>query len=183
MSLTYIRVVNEQLLNRSILIDKIDRSQSNFEGYAQRAKQKVYIPYSNPNDTTVKGYLNLVPTDEVLLSTNNGTIKGLSDNNYVSIAAVDSALINAPTITSAAHTGNPSDWTTINGTVFTSVYPDITRVQIKNLTNVVQTITAFTVSTSTQLRFIDGVVSIGTPGAGWKVRVQANSQFSNWFTL
>jgi hypothetical protein len=184
MSLTYIRVVNEQVLNRSILIDKIDRSQGNFEGYAQKAKQAIYVPFSNPSDISVKGYLNLVPTDEVLLSANNGTIKGLADTSYVSFSAVDSALIVAPTVTSAVN-DVVNNWTTVGGTVFTSIYPDVTRVVLKNMMGVEQTLTSasFTVFTSTQIRFLDASVSIGTPAVGWQVKVQANSQFSSWFTL
>jgi hypothetical protein len=184
MSLTYIRVVNEQLINRSILIDKIDRSQGNFEGYAQKAKQAVYVPYTNPSDSTVKGYLNLVPTDEVLLSANNGTIKGLMDSNHVTVAAIDSALLNKSTITAAAHNGGGS-YTQVTGTTFLSLYPDVTRLQIKNLSGVVQTVPSgsFTVFTSTSIRVADGSVTIGTPGAGWQVRVQANSLLSDWFTL
>ena len=184
MSITYIRVVNEQTLNRSILIDKIDRSQGNFEGYAQKAKQAVYVPYLNPLDTTVKGYLNLVPTDEVLLSTANGTISGLAGTNYVSVSAVDAALITKSTVTAAVHNGGALR-TEITGTVFTSIYPDVTRVILKNPLGLTQTVpsSAFTLFTSTSIRIPDAVVTIGVPAPTWQVRVQANSLLSDWFTL
>ena len=185
MPLTYVRVVNEQVLPRSVLLDKIDRSQGNFEGYAQHPKQGVYVPYLNPNDAAVKGYLNLVPADEVLLSANNGSIKGLSDHGYVTFAAVDYATIKQSTVTSAIHTAGGSNWTVIDGTTFTSIYPDVTRLQIKNLAGVVQIIPSgsFNAFSGTSIKILDAVVTIGIPGVGWEVRVQANSLFSGWFTL
>jgi hypothetical protein len=182
MSVTFIRVVNEQHINRSILIDKIDRSQGNFEGYAQKAKQAVYVPFTNPADSTTKGYLNLVPTNEVLLSAHDGTISGLAKDKYISFAAVDSAVIAQSTISGTVLGGSS---VTINGTTFESVYPDFTRVQIRNLSGVVQSLpnATFTTFTSSQIVFQFGAVIIGTPASGWQVRVQANSLFSDWATL
>jgi len=184
MPLIYIRVVNEQVIDRSLLIDKIDKSQGNFEGYAQRAKQAVYIPYVNPDDTSVKGYLNLVPTDEVLLAANNGSIKGLSDANYITFSPVD-ALAIAKSVVVAAANDVMNNWTDVDGLTFTSVYPDDTRLQLKNMGGTVQTITSgdFAVFTGIAIRVLDAVVTIGVPAAGWQVRVQANSLFSEWFTL
>ena len=184
-SVIFKRVVNEQTINRSILIDKIDRSQGNFEGYAQKAKQKVYVPFVNPLDRTVKGYLNLVPTDEVLLSANGGTIKGLQDSGYVSVLDVDSADVAVPVVTGAVHVAGPPAKTTITGTTFTSLYPDVTRVQLMNLASTIETLSSgsFSVFTNISIEILDASVTIGVPGAGWKVRVQSNSNFSNWFTL
>lgn len=184
MPLTYIRVVNEQVIDRSLLIDKIDKSQGNFEGYAQRAKQAVYVPYSNPDDSTVKGYLNLVPTDEVLLAANNGPIKGLADANYITWSPVVASSIAKSVVTAAANDGM-NNWTDVDGTTFTSVYPDVTRLQLKNLAGTVQTIASgdFAVFTNIAIRVVDAKVTIGVPGAGWQVRVQANSLYSDWFTL
>ena len=83
MTATLVRVINGQKLPRSILLDKIDRSQGNFDKprpYAQAAKQAIYVPYVNPVDPTVPGYVDLVPTDEVLLQLNlpKGVIYQLS---------------------------------------------------------------------------------------------------------
>jgi hypothetical protein len=182
MSLSYIRVVNQQVLNRSILIDKVDRSQGNFSGYANRAKQKVYVPYVNPVDTAVKGYLDMVPTDEVLLSADAGTIKKLSTRGYVTFTAVAATLLATPVVTSASHAATN---TTINGTTFLSVSPDITYVRITNLSSVTQVIpqSAFTTHTALQIIIPDAAVTIGTPGVGWKVIVQSNSRLSAQFTL
>jgi hypothetical protein len=106
MSISYVRVVNQQqILNQSILIDKIDRSQGNFTGYAQKPKQKIYVPYINPDTTKIatprtKGYIDLVPTDEVLLSLNNGTISGLTAKGYVLSSRVLSTTVATPALTS-----------------------------------------------------------------------------------
>src|ERR1700754_4851101 len=131
MSIQFVRVVNQQVLNRSILLDKIDRSQSNFTFYAQVAKQKIYVPYANPLDTTVKGYIDLVPTDQVLLNLrDDGVIKGLSDSGYVTYSQVSSTLLATSVISAASNAGGE---TTIDGTTFTSQAPDITYVTLTNL--------------------------------------------------
>ena len=104
MSTTLIRVVNQQRLIRSILIDKIDRSQGNFDGSGRRAKQKVYVPYANPLDSTVRGYIDMVPTDEVLLSMNGkGTLAKLASAGYISTTAFSSSLTATPVVSAAVH--------------------------------------------------------------------------------
>ncbi len=104
MSTTLFRVVNQGLVANSILIDKIDRSQGNSLGYAQKAKQAVYVPYKNPLDTTVRGYIDMVPTDEVLLSmSGNGTLAELKSNGYVTVTGFSSALKARAVITAASH--------------------------------------------------------------------------------
>lgn len=177
-----VRVINNQVLNRSILIDKIDRSQGNFTNYAQIAKQKIYVPYVNPLDTTVKGYVDLVPTDEVRLAAKDGSIQGLTlgGTPYLSTLNVEPADIAASNISAAS---NAAGSTTITGTVFLSVNPDVTRVLVTNLSGVTQTVTTFTTHTATSIVFTDAQVSGGPPTTGWKVQVFANSKLSNQFTL
>jgi hypothetical protein len=182
MSINLIRVINQQTLVRSILIDKIDRSQGNFSGYANRAKQKVYVPYSNPLDTAVKGYVDLTPTDEVLLSADAGTIKKLASAGKVATAVVSSALIAAPVISAADEDNVDID---ITGTTFFSVAPDRVYVHLTNLAGATQIIRDenFDTWSNTAIKILFGVVTIGTPTAGWKVKVFANSKFSNEFTM
>jgi hypothetical protein len=106
MSINLCRVVNLQKggIVRSILLDKIDVSQGNFEGYAQKYKQPVYVPYTNPADSSVAGYINLVETDEVLLAMQpKGTIGGLASAGYISFSVIASNLVDPPTVTAAAH--------------------------------------------------------------------------------
>jgi len=176
-------VINQQVLRRSILLDKIDRSQGNFTGYASRAKQKLYVPYVNPSDTSVKGYVDLVPTDEVLLQTNGkGVIAQLVVKGYCALTAFNSALTKTPVITSATHAALT---TTINGTTFLSLLPDITYVTLTNPGGSSQIIpqSAFASQTNILITIADATVTIGTPGTGWKVKVQGNSKASNVFTL
>lgn len=183
MAINLVRVINQQTLVRSILIDKIDRSQGNFSGYANRAKQKVYVPYANPVDTTVKGYIDLVPTDEVLLSADNGTIKKLKDAGKVDFSVVASNLVSTPVVTSANDAGTDI---TVNGTTFLSVSPDKTYLIVTNGAGVSLKVpsTSFSVGTNIQIVVPDAIVAaLGTPAVGWKVQVQANSRFSNIFTI
>ena len=110
---TLVRVINQQLLKRSILIDKVDRSQGQFEtgiSYAQVAKQKIYVPYANPLDPTVKGYIDMVPTDDVLMAMNGKgsiarlTTAGGSPYGWVTTTLFNSSLTTKPTVTAGAHT-------------------------------------------------------------------------------
>lgn len=183
MSIELVRVAHNQTVNRSILLDKIDRSQGNFEGYAQVRKQKVYVPYVNPIDTAVAGYIDFVPTDEVLLSSDHGTISGLEDRGYITVTEFSSSLIVSPVITSAA---NAIGVTTIGGTTFLSLLPDITYVTLtNNITLATQKIpqSVFATHTNIQIKINDGVVAIGVPAAGWLAVVQANSKSCTVFTL
>lgn len=182
MSITLIRVTNEQKISRNILLDKLDDGQSNTEGYAQRAKLQVYVPYSNPLDTSVKGYVDLIPTDRVLLSADKGTIKGLETDSYVSVAAVNSALLATPVVTAGT---NAAGSTTIDGTTFLSVSPDVTYVTFENLAGATETVaqSVFSLHTAIQIVVPDAALSIGAPVVGWKVTVQSNSKQSNQFTL
>ena len=182
MAITYVRVVNEQIIERSILIDKIDRSQGNFEGYAQRAKQKVYVPYVNPADTQVKGYIDLIPTDQVLLSVDSGTIKGLQTGSYISFALVSSDDIIPSSISNASHGGGKL---TVDGTTFTSLSPDVTAVVLTNTAGGTQTVRSagFDSFSNTQIKITDGTITIGTPASGWTVTVFANSKNSNTYTI
>ena len=189
MPTTLFRVVNQGLISRSLLIDKIDRSQGNFEGYAQKAKQAVYVPLNNPNDLAVKGYIDMVPTDEVLLSSvGKGTLAKLTTAGHVTVTAFNSTLKATAVISNAV---NAATLTTITGTTMASLAPDITYITLTNLSGVTQTLTDLiiigaggsNVFTTTSIVIEDALVTIGTPTTGWKVQVKANSKQSNVFTL
>ncbi len=191
MSATLFRVVNQGLVNNSLLIDKIDMSQGNSTGYAQKAKQAVYVPLVNPLDVSVMGYIDMVPTDEVLLSMNGkGTLAQLTVGGYITVTAFSSSLTHAAVITGAAHTSGP-DKTTITGTVMASLAPDVTYITFTNLSGGTQTVTDQTIInagspssfSTTSIVVADALITIGTPTTGWKVRIQSNSKQSNQFTL
>ena len=178
MPITLIRVVNQQTINRSLLLDKLDDGQANVEGYANLPKQQVYVPFSNPNDMSVKGYVDFVPTDRVLLSADRGTIHGLAAAGRISTFAFNSALSAAPVVTAVSNLGTD---TTIDGTTFLSVTPDVTYVVFTNTLGATQVVpsAAFSGFIATQIVVPDGVVTIGVPGEGWTVQVKANSKLSN----
>jgi hypothetical protein len=214
MTVSYVRVINERkggtVHTDTILVDKINKSQGNFEGYARRAKQKIYVPQHLPvptvllpgnvwtavsgfvDDTTIKGYVDLVPTDEVLLSLNQGSILGLVAGSFVTTTRVDSSLLRTPTITSAS---NAAGSTTIGGasaatSTFVSVLPDVTYVTITDLLGVSQVLTAAAIVAAggsvAQNAIVIPDVAFGLwgpPTTGWTARVQANRKLSNVFTL
>jgi methenyltetrahydromethanopterin cyclohydrolase len=66
------------------------------------------------------------------------------------------------------------------------VTPDLTYVRVTNNSNVSLNVpqASFTTHTGVQIVIPDAAVAaLGTPAAGWKVRVQANSRFSNEFII
>lgn len=178
---TLLRIIHSQSGNvdSSILIDKIDRSQGNFSGYAYRAKQKIYVPYKNPVDPSVKGYIDLVPTDEVLLSWDSGTIAKLTEAGYVTRAAVAANSIAKATVNSASLAGGT---VTITGTGFISINPDKTYVKIINTSGNSQMLVStgnFSTFNSTTITFLANKSTIGPIGSGWSFSVLANSKYSN----
>jgi hypothetical protein len=191
MSINILRVINQQTLpkglsrNGSILLDKIDNAQGNSENppYAQNTKQTLYVPWANPLNTAVKGYVDLIQTDEVKLQAEaKGSIGGLLTTvpARLTTAVIASNLLVAPVVTAAPH-GLPLN---ITGTTFTSIAPDVTAVELTNASGVKQTIpaSAFT-SNNGVLIVIPGTAIAGVPTNAWKVRVFANSKFSASFTM
>lgn len=175
-----VRVVHQQLTKKSILLDKIDRAQGNFEGYAQATKQKIYVPHSGVLDPSVKGYVDLAKTSEVALALeSSGSIGGLVALGQVTQTTIDDVNTVLSTVTNAVFaTGK----LTITGTKMLSIAPDVTRVLVTNDAGVTQTVTVFDSNSGTSLVVDDGSIT-GTPAAGWKVRVQANGKTSLPFTL
>lgn len=183
MTAQLLRVINAQTLVRSILLDKIDESQGNTEGYAQKPKQKVYVPYQNPLDSNVKGYIDLVPTDNVQLANGpGGVITKLAVAGRITTLSITSAQVKTPTVTAASDGGGNL---TITGTTFTSIDPDLTYVILTNTSGVKQTIAQadFGSQSATQIVIANSKVTIGTPTTDWKVQVKANSKLSNNFTV
>lgn len=189
MPITLIRVINQQTINRSILLDKLDDGQANTIGYAHLPRNKVYVPYQKsldinglPLPSPVKGYIDLCTSDRVLLSVDRGTIHGLTANGKINSFAFSSALKALPVISAAS---NAAGTTTIDGTTFLSVTPDVTYVVFENLLGATQTIASshFASFTTLQITIADLEVTIGTPTTGWKVKVKANSSTSAEFTM
>jgi hypothetical protein len=149
--------------------------------YAQFRKQQVYVPYSNPLNTAVKGYSDFVPTDRVLLSADRGTIAGLTSSGYVSSFFFTSSLIATSVITAGVNLAS----TTLTGTTFLSVTPDLTYVEFTSPGGLTQLVSqaSFTTHTAVSIVVPDAAVTIGSVTPGWLVRVFANSKYSNQFVL
>ncbi len=191
MSINILRVINQQTLpqglsrNGSILLDKIDVSQGNSENppYAQNTKQALYVPWANPLNKAVKGYVDLIQTDEVKLQAEaKGSIGALvtSSPARLSTAVIASSLLVAPVVSAAPH-GLALN---ITGTTFLSQLPDLTYVELTNASGVKQIVLAAAFTSITNvLIVIPGTAITGTPATTWKVRVNANSKFSNLFAL
>ena len=135
MAINLLRVVNQQTLNRSILLDKIDRSQGNFEGYAQIRKQKIYVPYSNPSDPRVKGYVDLIGDEVLLQAESDGSIGGLILSGKVSAAFVSSALVATPVTTGATNPAPTPAITTTGSVDLTDGTPAVTTTGSVDLTD------------------------------------------------
>lgn len=192
MSITLARVVNEQVLPQgisrdgSILLDKIDKSQGNSENppYAQVSKQKLYVPYVNPDDAAVQGYVDLVQTDEVMLNLDpvTGSIGGLANTTppHVSVTLFDSALIATPVLTTADADTPGADDLTLTGTTFLSVAPDRTRVEITNPSGAVQVIEEadFDTHNATTIVILAADITGSIAPTTWSVRVFANSKWT-----
>lgn len=145
MTASLLRVINSQTIIRSILLDKIDESQGNSMGYALKPKQKLYIPYVNPVDAAVAGYVDLVQTDNIQLAqAAKGVIAGLVAAGRITTASIHSSQIATPVVSGAVHA---SGETSVTGTTFLSVAPDHTYVRLTNLSGVSQTFSDTQLST------------------------------------
>lgn len=175
-----LRVIHQQITTKSILLDKIDRAQGNFEGYSGALKQKIYVPYSGVLDSTTKGYVDLEKTSEVLLSADpTGSIGGLESLGFVSTSTIDSDNTETPTVTNSVFaTGK----LTVSGTKMVSFDPDVTRVIITNDSGVTQVVSDFDSNSATSIVINAGDIS-GTPDSDWVIRVQANGKTSLPFTM
>jgi hypothetical protein len=186
---SFIRVVHGQLKQGSLLVDKLDDGQANTEGYANRAKNPVYIPFSNPLDPNVAGYLDLVPSDRVLLSVDRGTIKGFLDNGQISASfSFVSSMVAAPLIVTNV-IGPTLD---IVGSQFVSLVPDVSYVTLFNpflgLTQVLTDAAILAagppnVFTPALISIAPPLITIGVAAPGWTVQIFANSKLSNLHVL
>lgn len=201
-----LRLIHNQTIVNGILVDDIDDGLPNKEvhrlgskadpkayerdGYANRPKQKSYIPRSQTNVgfPTIPGYINLSQTQRVTLSAGKGKIQKLQTAGYITVVSFTSAQIAKPAISAAAH-GPP---VAITGSTFLSVQPDITTVTFAQGTGATAPVPA--TLTSAQIITAGGSVAAGAisiPGVAFTtapvvnntVFVTANEQNSNTFVL
>lgn len=211
-----LRLIHNQTVTSGILVDDIDDGLPNKEvhrlgsladpktyerdGYANKPKQGCYVPYSQAlkGFPTVAGYLNLNQTNRVIFSAGKGKILKLSKAApgqpgsatfpLITVVSLTAAQIVAPAVSASVH-GNP---TTVTGTTFLSVQPDVTTVTFAQGTGV--SAPAPSTLTSAQIVTAGGTVtgtSISIPASAFTtapvanntVVVTANEQNSNTFIL
>lgn len=149
-----LRLIHAQTIPGTILVDDIDDGLPNKEvyrlgttadpkayqrdGYANKAKQSCYLPYSMASKgfPAIPGYINLQETESVTLSAGKGKISKLklapqypagSVTPLLSVISLVAADIIASVVTAMAHVAANLQ---IDGTTFTSVSPDITTVTL-----------------------------------------------------
>jgi hypothetical protein len=132
------RLIHTQTQLGTLLINDIEDGtpRREFDDYN---KQDVYIPYyrnyfNNDGlvevDETQPGYIDLIPTDDVLLSRDSGVIAGLEAGGFLTVVEIATGALAAPTITTAQQdTADATDATNdyrvvITGTNFLSTSPD-----------------------------------------------------------
>jgi hypothetical protein len=124
------RVIHSQTKNGTISLGDVEdgvRFASNVILDAAKRKilkQKVIIPYANPNDTTQPGYTDLIESDQVLLSANHGNIHGLVDAGMVTVQIYTPSDLATPVVTATNLTTPGSGALAITGTKFLSLPPD-----------------------------------------------------------
>jgi hypothetical protein len=217
-----LRLIHNQTVSGGILIDDIDDGLPNKEvhrlgslgdpkqyerdGYANKAKQQCYLPYSHtaPNGSITPGFATVQQTNRVTESAGKGKIFKLSGTPLSSLAGaadfplitvltgITAAQLAAPVITAAAH-GPPVSITNSGSTgTFVSVSPDVTTVTFAQGTGATAPVPA--TLTAAQIVTAGGSVSataISIPGAAFStapvvnntVYVTSNEQNSNTFTL
>jgi len=139
-----LRLIHKQTTAGALLINDIDdglpnktarrmvapATQYERDGYANKPKQKCYVPRVNSADSTQAGYIDLTETDRVLLSYQKGTIAGLVRAGLLDVVSFVAGDIAAPTL-SLADLGTPGAGDlTLTGTSLTSIAPDVTSVVI-----------------------------------------------------
>jgi hypothetical protein len=148
-----LRLIHSQTIPGAILVDDIDDGLPNKEvyrlgttadpkayardGYANKAKQSCYVPYSQASKgyPGIAGYINLQMTENVQLSSGKGKIAKLqlspqhtsNPTPLISVVSLVAADIVQSTVSAAAHVAANFQ---IDGTVLTSVSPDTTTVTL-----------------------------------------------------
>jgi hypothetical protein len=139
-----LRLIHTQVASGALLINDIDdglpnktarrmvapADQYERDGYANKPKQKCYVPRVNAANTALAGFIDLQETDRVLLSYNKGTIAGFVRAGLMTVVSFLPGDIAAPTLT-LADLGTPgAGQITLTGTSMTSIAPNVTSVII-----------------------------------------------------
>jgi hypothetical protein len=173
-----LRLIHNQTVQGAILVDDIDDGLPNKQGhrlgstadpnayvrdgYANKPKQKCYIPRTQAAEgfPLIQGYISLNETPRVTLSAGKGKIYGLQNAGLVDVVSLVAADVAAPTLATASlNVPGPGDLTLV-GTTFLSVSPDVTTVIITGTGAVTLTAAQIIAGTGTV-----GATSIVIPAA------------------
>lgn len=130
-----LRLVHTQAASGAVLINDIDDGLPNKtarrlvappksyerDGYANKIKQKCYVPKKDATDATMNGYIDLQETDRVIMSLNKGVIAGFVKAGILTATLFTSGDVAAPTLAAGAAVLNTT--LTLTGTNFTSLAP------------------------------------------------------------
>jgi hypothetical protein len=112
----------------------------------EQRKQDCYVNYHHKyfqglnvvTDTSVAGFIDLVPSDKVKLSVNHGVIAGMADLGLLDIVQIPTGALKSPNLATVTQdTGDTYD-VTLTGTHFTSYAPYVTKVSLTDGTTVVE---------------------------------------------
>lgn len=139
------RLVHSQNSEGALLIPDIEAGLPN-EAFGFYYKQPVYVPYYRTYfdndglvavDRTQPGYVDLVPSDKVKLSEDDGCISGLAANGFLTVVNIPTGALDAPTISSTTHdtttsatSGTDDGLVDITGTNLLSYNPDTTSIEL-----------------------------------------------------
>lgn len=139
-----IRLVHTQTQIGDLLVNDIEDGTPRrpFDDYN---KQDVYVTFNRKFfnsaglvevDTDNPGFIDLLPTDDVLLSRDHGVIAGLADGGFVTVIDIADGALAAPAVATANQdnadaTDATNDYRVeITGTNFLSTAPDVSTVLV-----------------------------------------------------
>lgn len=143
-----LRLIHQQLAATpgAILVDDIDDGLPNKEvhrlgstanpkayerdGYANKPKQKVYVPRTKIGEPAIPGYIDVQQTSRVQLSAGKGKISKLVRAGWLTATVFTPANVAAPTLATAATNVPGAGQITLTGTNFVSLSPDVTSVTL-----------------------------------------------------
>lgn len=213
-----LRLIHNQTVSGPILVDDIDDGLPNKEvhrlgslgdpkqyerdGYANKPKQQVYIPYAHtaPNGSITPGFITVQETNRVIDSQGKGkifkftstplpTLAGAANFPLLTaISGITQAQLAVPVVTASVH-GTPMS---ITGTTFLSVAPDVTSVTftqgtgasapVPSTLTAAQIIAASGTVSATAISIPAGAFTTA-PVAGNTVVVTSNEHNSNTFSM
>lgn len=139
------RLVHTQASKGPILINDIDQGLP-IEYLDEQRKQDCYVTYNHKyfaglevvTDTSLKGFIDLVPSDKVKLSAHGGVIAGLVKAGLIDVIEIPTGALKAPVVASVTQDTADTYDVTIAGSRFDSFDPYVTKVTLTDGATVVE---------------------------------------------